>query len=203
MRFDKTVSLTAFIALSVALLAHSLCAQTRPQETFGIEPGQTPVLETSVGYTFIHANAPPGQCGCFSANGGYASVVFHVPRNFAVVADLAAVHANTIGSTSQAITVFNYLFGPRYTFRPVFKRYRPYGQILGGASQEFSSYATLQNPHGAAFSIGGGLSTTLAPHFGWTIFEADWVHSYIPNAQNNLQNDLRISSGFTFRLGPR
>jgi hypothetical protein len=184
-------------------LAQSLFAQTRAQEPFGVEPGQTPVLETSVGYTFIHANAPPGQCGCFSANGGYGSVVFHLPRNFAAVADLAAVHSNTVGATSQSITVFNYLFGPRYTFRPVFKRYLPYGQILGGGSQELSSYATAQNLHGAAFSVGGGLGATLNPHFGWTIFEADWVHSYIPNAQNNLQNDLRISSGFTFRLGPR
>ena len=41
------------------------------------------------------------------------------------------------------------------------------------------------------------------PKCGW-IVEADWVmHSYIPNAQNNLQNNFRISSGFTFRLGPR
>jgi hypothetical protein len=40
-------------------------------------------------------------------------------------------------------------------------------------------------------------------HFSWTIVEADWVQSRLPNAQNNLQNDLRVSSGFTFRLGPR
>jgi hypothetical protein len=203
MRFDKTVSLTAFITLSVALLAQSFSAQARAQETFGLEPGQTPVLETSVGYTYIHANAPPGQCGCFSANGGYGSVVFHMPRNFAVVADLAAVHSGTAGTASQSITVFNYLFGPRYTFRPVFKRYQPYAQILGGGSQELSSYSTVQNISGAAFSVGGGINTTLKPHFGWTIFEADWVHSYIPNAQNNIQNDLRVSSGVTFRLGPR
>jgi hypothetical protein len=56
---------------------------------------------------------------------------------------------------------------------------------------------------GAAFSVGGGVSTTINRHFGWTIVEADWVGSRLPNAQNNLQNDLRISSGFTFRLGPR
>ena len=67
MRYDKTVLLTAFLALSVAL-SHS--AQARAQETFGIESGQTPALEASAGYSFIHANAPPGQCGCFSANGG-------------------------------------------------------------------------------------------------------------------------------------
>lgn len=203
MRFDKTASLTAFILLSVALFAQSLSAQSRPQETFGLEPGQTPVLETSLGYTFIHANAPPGQCGCFSANGGYASIVVHMPRNLAVVADFAAAHTNAVGATTQSITVFNYLFGPRYTFRPIFKRYMLYGQALGGGSQELSSYAAIHNPSGAALSVGGGASTTLNPHFGWTIIEADWVHSFLPNAQNNIQNDLRVSTGFTFRLGPR
>lgn len=99
--------------------------------------------------------------------------------------------------------MFNYLFGPRYRLKPVFKRYVPYAQMLGGGSEEISSYTAVQGVVGAAFSVGGGVSTTINPHFGWTIFEVDWVHSYVPNAQNNLQNDLRVSSGITFRLGPR
>lgn len=199
MRYDKKVLLTALVALSAALSAHIVSAQ----DTFGVDRGETPVLEASAGYTFLHANAPPGQCGCFSANGGYGSLVFNLPRGFGIVADLAAVHTNTVGSTTQSITVFNYLFGPRYRFRPVFKRYIPYAQVLGGGSQELSSYTAVQNVKGAAFSVGGGVSTTLDRHFSWTIFEADWVGSRLPNAQNNLQNDLRVSSGLTFRLGPR
>jgi len=198
MRFDQTVLLTAFVALSA-----TLSAQTLKPETFGIDPDQTPVLETSVGYTFVHANAPPGQCGCFSANGGYASGVINMPRGFSIVADLAAVHASTVGAATQSITIFNYLFGLRYRFRTVSKRFLPYAQVLGGGSQEFSSYTAVQNVSGAAFSVGGGVSTTLNRHFGWTIVEANWVGSRLPNAQNNLQNDLRVSSGFTFRLGPR
>jgi len=127
MRFDKTALLIAFIALSTT--ATSLPAQTRAPEIFGTDPGQTPVLEASAGYTFLHANAPPGQCGCFSANGGYGSVVLNMPRGFSIVADLAAAHATTIGSTAQTITVFNYLFGPRYTFRTVSRRFLPFGQV--------------------------------------------------------------------------
>ena len=198
MRFDKTVLLIAFIALSSTLFA-----QKRPPETFGIDPGQTPAFETSLGYTFLHTNAPPGQCGCFSANGGYGSLAFNTPRGFSIVADLAAAHANTVGTTTQSITVFNYLFGPRYSFRTLSRRFLPYAQVLGGASLEMSSYSAVQGQSGKAFSVGGGVSTTLDPHFGWTIVEADWIHSYLPNAQNNLQNDLRVSTGFTFRLGSR
>ena len=199
MRHDKTLLITAFLALSAALSARAASAQ----RTFGTEPGQTPVLETSAGYTFVHANAPPGLCGCFSANGGYASLAFNLPRGFALVADLAAVHASTVGSTGQNITVFNFLFGPRYSFRAGSSRFTPYAQVLGGGSQELSSYTAVQNVHGAAFSVGGGVTTPVNRHFGWTIVEADWIGSRIPNAQNNLQNDLRISTGFSFRLGPR
>ncbi|MGA1982998.1 MAG: hypothetical protein ABSG84_11005 [Acidobacteriaceae bacterium] len=198
MRFDKTILLTALLALSA-----TVSAQTHAQEPFGLDPGQTPVLETSAGYIFLYANAPPGQCGCFSAFGGYGSAVVNMPHGFGIVADLAAAHTNTVGATTQSITVFNYLFGPRYRFHPFLKRYIPYAQVLGGGSRELSSYTAVQDVGGAAFSAGGGVSTTLYPHLGWTIIEADWVHSYVPNAQNNLQNDLRISTGFTFRLGPR
>ena len=200
MRFGSLVRLTA---LSALLFAASAYGQQRAPEIFGNDRGQTPVLELGAGYTYVHANAPPALCGCFSANGGYGSAVFNLPRGFSLVADLAAVHAGNIGGATQSITVFNYLFGPRYSLRGVSKRFVPYAQVLGGGSEEMSSYTAVQNRMGSAFSVGGGVSTTLRPHFGWTIVEADWFQSRLPNAKNNLQNDVRVSTGFTFRLGPR
>jgi outer membrane immunogenic protein len=200
MRFNTTVLLAATLALLTGL---GVSSRAQAQTIFGTAPGQVPVLETSLGYTFIHANAPPGQCGCFSASGGFGSAVVNMPRGFSIVADLNAIHAGNVGGTSQTITVFNYLFGPRYSMRTLSKRFVPYTQILGGRSQEFSSYAAVGNITGSAFSAGGGVTTVLKPHLGWTIVEADWIQSRISNAQNNLQNDLRISTALTFRLGPR
>ena len=192
MRFDKIVMLTAVIAVPAFLAAHAHAQ----------EAGQIPLFETTLGYTYIHANAPPGQCNCFSANGGFGSAVFNLPRGFSLVADFSAVHASSVSGTTQSVTVFNYLFGPRYSFRTS-SRFLPYVQILGGGSQEFSNYAALKNPRAAAFSVGGGVSTTLNRHFNWTILEADWVQSRLPNAQNNVQNDLRISSAITLHFKPR
>ncbi|HEV2644977.1 MAG TPA: hypothetical protein VGU46_01290 [Acidobacteriaceae bacterium] len=200
MRFDTKVLLTAILALSTGLAAPG---RADAQTIFGTAPGQVPALETSVGYTFIHANAPPGQCGCFSASGGFGSAVVNMPRGFSVVADLNVVHANSIGGATQSLTVFNYLFGPRYSLRTLSKRFTFYGQALGGRSQALSSYATVGTVTGSAFSIGGGVTTVLKPHLGWTIVEADWVQSRLPNAHNNLQNDVRVSTALTFRLGPR
>jgi len=85
--------------------------------------------------------------------------------------------------------------------RTVSKRFVPYVQALGGGALELSNYAVVQNVSGAAFSLGGGVTTTIKPHLGWTIVEADWIGSRVPNAQNNIQNDLRVSTGITFRLG--
>jgi outer membrane immunogenic protein len=200
MRFNSTALYAAILAFSTGL---SVPALGRAQTVFGIAPGQVPVLETSIGYTFIHANAPPGQCDCFSASGGFGSAVFNTGHGFGIVADLNAIHAANIGGTSQSISVFNYLFGPRYSLRTLSERFTPYVQMLGGRSQESSNYAAVGTIAGSAFSVGGGVSTTLKPHLGWTIVEADWIQSRIPNAQNNLQNDLRVSTALTFRLGPR
>jgi outer membrane immunogenic protein len=200
MRFNTTALLTAILALSTGLPA---LGQTHAPTIFGTAPGQVPALETSLGYTFIHANAPPGQCGCFSASGGFGAAVVNLPRGFGAVADLNVVHANNIGGTTQSLTVFNYLFGPRYSLRTLSKRFTYYGQALGGRSQASSSYAAVGSVQGSAFSLGGGVTTVLKPHLGWTIVEADWVESRLPNAHNNLQNDLRVSTALTFRLGPR
>ena len=198
MRFDKTVLLATLIALSA-----TFSAQAYAQEKFGIDPGQTPRLETSLGYMFLHANAPPGKCGCFSANGGYGSAVYNLPRGFGIVADLSGVHASNISGTTQTVTLFNALFGVRYSLRHMSKRYVPFVQALGGSSHESSNYAYVQSVTGAALSLGGGVEATIKPHWGWTIAEADWIHSYLPNAQNNLQNDLRVSTAITFRFGLR
>jgi hypothetical protein len=202
MRFHATALLAALITLSSSVSA-PLFAQARAHEVFGLGPGETPVLEVGAGYTYVHANAPPAQCGCFSANGGYGSAAFSLPHGFSLVADLSAAHASNISNTTQTVTIFHYLFGPRYSLRKGASRFVPYVQALGGGAEEISNYAVVQGVTGAAFSLGGGVSTTLKPHLGFTLVEADWVQSRLPNGQNNLQNDLRVSTGFTFRVGAR
>jgi outer membrane immunogenic protein len=198
MRFNKTALLVALIALPILA-----SAQLRPEPSFGTDPGQTAPAELTAGYIFGHANAPPGQCGCFALNGGFGSLVINAPHGISIVADLAAMHAPHVSGTAQSITVFNYLFGPRYSLRTVSKRFTPYVQVLGGGSEEISNYIFAQNVNGAAFSGGAGVSTILKNHIGWNIAEADWVYSKIPNAQNNHQSYLRVGSAISFRFGPR
>jgi opacity protein-like surface antigen len=177
-------------------------AQTRPATVFGLAPGQTSAIELGFDYTYLHANAPPAQCGCFSMNGGGGSLVINMPHGVSLVADLQAAHASRINGTTQNISIFNYLFGPRYSFRST-SRFTPYGEALVGGSEELSNYAFIQTKNAFAVSVGGGVSRGLTRHLAWNVVELDYIYSRLPNAVNDHQNDLRVSTGITFRFGPR
>jgi len=47
-----------------------------------------PKAEIAVDYSYMRANATPGQCGCFNLNGGSAEVAVHAYRNFSIVGDI-------------------------------------------------------------------------------------------------------------------
>jgi hypothetical protein len=160
-----------------------------------------PRLEFGANYNYFHANAPPGHCGCFMLNGGSATVVYNINSTWAGVADLTLGHANNVNNSGQNITIFDYLFGPRYT-RRMSSRYVPYGQVMLGGAREDVNFEFAINRNAFAVLAGGGVTTKLKNRFGLTLGEVDWIYSRIPNAVNNRQNDLRISTGFTYHFGP-
>jgi len=171
-------------------------------QSFGLDAGQTSVLDAGFGYAYFHANAPPSGCGCFSLNGGYANLVFHSVHGIALVSDLTTAHANNINGTTQNVTVFDYLFGPRVYYHSS-SHFTPYVQVLAGGSEEFSNYTYADGATDFAASGGAGMSARLSRHWGWNIVEGDYVYSRLPNGSNNRQSDLRVSTGIFFRLGQR
>ncbi len=163
MRLDRTRSAMKMAAIkAIALLAVVVppCyagAQVRPATVFGLEPGQTSAFDVGVNYAYVRANAPPAACGCFSMNGGGATLVINMPRGISLVTDLEATHANNLNGTTQSITVFDYLCGPRYSYQSS-SRFTAYAQVLVGGSEELSNYAFVQDSHAFAASGGGGAS---------------------------------------------
>ncbi len=160
-----------------------------------------PRLEYGLNYNYFHANAPPGQCGCFMLNGGSATVVYNITSTWAGVADMTLGHASNVNNTGQNITIFDYLFGPRYT-RRMSSRYVPYGQVMLGGAREDVNFEFTINRNAFAVLAGGGVTTRLKNRLGLTLGEVDWIYSRIPNAVNNRQNDLRIVTGVTYHFGP-
>jgi peptidoglycan-associated lipoprotein len=208
MRFDMTSSTVKAAAIRglvpVMLLAISFSGRaqhTRAGAQFGQEPEETRV-ELGFDYTYFHANAPPALCGCFSLNGGGGNLVINMSRSISLVADLAGAHANNINATTQSISIFDYVFGPRYTYRAA-RRFTPYGQVLVGGSEELSNYAYVHDKSAFAVSAGGSVSRVLSRHIVWNLVEVDYVYSRLPNAVNDHQNNLRVSTGIAFRFGSR
>jgi len=190
----------ARIALLVLLLASPWALHAQGGVLSGTEDISR--LEAGGNYNYFHANAPPGQCGCFGMNGGSGTFLMNVTPKWSAVADIAYAHASNVNGTAQNITIINYLFGPRYT-RRMRSRYVPYGQILFGGAKEDVNFQFTINRQSFGLLGGGGVTTRLKRKFGLTLIEVDYVYTRIPNATNNTQNNLRIVTGVTYHFGAR
>src|SRR5882757_6174102 len=134
--------------------------------------GDIPRLEIGANYNYFHANAPPGQCGCFGLNGGSGTIILNVTPVWSVLADIAYAHANNVDNTQQNITIINYLFGPRYSRRTL-SRFVPYGEVLLGGAKENVNFQFDINRNSFGVLAGGGVTTRLSRRFGLTIGEVD------------------------------
>ena len=167
------------------------------------QSGSSP-LEIGVDYNYVRANGPPGGCGCFSMNGGNAWVGYGFTKSFGAVAEFSAQHAGNINATGEDLTLFSYLFGPRYTLRKS-DRWLPFGQVLLGGAHASGTYEpSLAGGSGSfnSFSMiaGGGLDIGVNSHIGLRAFEGDYYLTRFPNGVNGHQNNLRISAGLIFRF---
>lgn len=196
MRLVQTVVLMILAVMTVTLHGQ---ARSSGSAGYGLEVGDVPRMEVGLNYDYVHANAPPGQCGCFSLNGGSATFTYNFRPSWAAVADVMVAHASNVGATQQNITIVNYLFGPRYSYRN-HTRFVPYGQFLFGGAKEDVNFQFTINRNAFGFATGGGVNTRLSRRWGLTIVQGDWVYTRIPNAKNDRQNDVRISTGVLYRF---
>ena len=188
---------SAALLLVLAALSGILHAQAVPS---GIGREDISRVEIGANYNYFHANAPPGQCGCFGLNGGSGTVIVNLRPAWSGVADIAVAFANNVDNTQQNITIVNYLFGPRYTWRSS-SRFVPYGQILFGGAKENVNFEFTINRNSFGLLGGGGVTTRLSRRFGLTIGDVSYVYTRIPNAKNNTQNNIRVATGITYRFG--
>lgn len=201
-----------FLAVLAIFAQAVACGAARAQD-------ESPKLEVGLDYNYVHANGPPGGCGCFSMNGGNGWVGLRLTNSFSAVGEFSAQHAGNIDNTGEDLTLFSYLFGPRFTLRKS-ERILPFGQVLvGGAHstgtfepspgvgaglRSFSPAAVSGGGSGSfnAFAMvaGGGLDLKVSRHFGIRAFEADYYFTHFPNGVNDHQNNLRIAAGIIFRF---
>jgi outer membrane immunogenic protein len=164
-----------------------------------------PKAEVALEYNYVHTNAPPSGCGCFSMNGGNASAAFGIHGGLAAVGEFSGAHAGNIAPTGGDLTLTSYLFGPRYTYHTDF-RVALFGEALVGLSHASGSLApsnSLSGESSNAFSaaIGGGLDYDAGRVIAIRIVQADYFLTTFANRVNDHQNNLRLGAGIAFHFG--
>jgi outer membrane immunogenic protein len=163
--------------------------------------------EVAGGYTYIRANAPPGQCDCFSMNGGSLSVAQPiVSPKFALVFDATIAHGSGISAGGYNLTLSTFSAGLRY--RPIpNSQWSPFGQVLLGAAHATGSLVSGDTPAASdaslkfASTVGGGLDYWLNNRWSLRVIEADYLYTTYSNRVNNHQNNLRLSIGAAYHFG--
>jgi hypothetical protein len=198
-----------FSIKGLALLAIAIGAAASAAAQSGTPHESIPQAEIAVGYSYMRANATPGQCGCFNLNGGSAEAGLHVYRNFSVVADITGDHAGTTSVAGQSLSLLSYTGGPRFSYplrRAQRTRITPFVQGLVGAVHGFdapfpNSAGTLNNSANAlAVLVGGGVDIAVSRRFAIRAVQVDYGLNHLPNNANNSENSLRVATGVVFRI---
>jgi hypothetical protein len=198
-----------FSIKGLAVLAIAIGAAASAAAQSGNSHGGIPKAEIAVDYSFMRANATPGQCGCFNLNGGSAEFAIHLYRNFSAVADITGDHAGTTSVSGQSLSLLSYTGGPRFSYpvRPSQRtRITPFVQGLVGTVHGFDApfpngSGTLSNSANAlAILVGGGIDIAVSHRFAIRAVQVDYGLNHLPDNANNSENLLRISTGVIFRI---
>lgn len=188
-----------------------------------------PKMETFLGYNFVRFNPNSDFFPSFNANGGGGQFVYNVNKWFGGVIDLGAVTKGSLQGFDIDTTVFNFVAGPRFTYRN-HTRFTPYVQVLfGGAYSTASAPVSLfpaegqvippgiilppdvpittrlvASHTGFAMFAGGGLDIKVSKHIAVRPIGADYYLTRLPSLVTGdvtNRNNFRYSAGVNFLLG--
>jgi hypothetical protein len=170
----------------------------------GGESSEIAPLEISFAYSYLRANANPGQCGCFNLNGGSAEAALHLYRGFSAVADFTGDSTTNVNNGGQGLSLISFTAGPRFSLL-FHRKVAPFAQGLFGAVHGFNSYFPVvagptSNATDFAMIAGGGFDVRIARHVAIRPIEADYFLTRLPNGINGAQNNLRLSAGIVVRF---
>jgi outer membrane immunogenic protein len=158
-------------------------------------------------YDWVHTNAAPGGCGCFSLNGGAIMSSWDMTQHWALVAGFSDEYSGDAFSTGKPLTLTSYLGGASYHLRPTWKGPHtpaPFARVLLGSARA-SGWVTGSGSASFAFAarVGGGVDIPLTPHIAVRALEADYYVTQFPNLVNDHQNNLLFGAGVVFGWGAR
>jgi hypothetical protein len=170
----------AFLAVTATSATSS--AQVAPRwEIFG-------------GYSYRNFDSPTiGYASRSNLNGFNIEPTFNLNTQWSIVADVS-------GQYGSQLTVYNFLFGPQYSWRKEKSKFFVNG-LFGKGQNTVNIKTETRNGFesvGLAVAAGGGYDRDLTPRFTLRVVEADYVHTHTFDAS---QNDVRVSTGLIFHFG--
>jgi peptidoglycan-associated lipoprotein len=194
----RALAITVAITL---LTAGGASAQQTTTDGGSPDPSR---FDLAAGYSLIRANAPPGQCGCFTMNGGFAGGQLNLSPWLGVAGEVSIGHANNISALGQNLTLTTFMGGPRISW----PRHRavPFGEFLVGGAHGGDSYfptsvSSVASASSFAYAAGGGIDVNLNHRFAIRAFDARLLHTSLPNGVNGSQRQLQIGVAVVMHFG--
>lgn len=181
-----------------ACMLSALCAWGQAHTSLPNAP-----LEVAVDFQAMRANTVPGAN--FWTQGGGVQAAARITRHWGLSADFSGQHTGTMPGSSAGLDLITVLFGPRYTLTLPHRRFRIYGQALGGAAHGSNSVfphsqGTTSSASGVAMLVGGGVDYPISRHLAVRALDAAWLRTTFLNGTTTVQNNLRLGAGLVFRF---
>jgi outer membrane immunogenic protein len=159
--------------------------------------------DAAVAYQWVRTNAAPGDCGCFSLNGGGISGSWNIHGDWSIATEFSSEFRASLSPTQNSLTVTSFLAGARYRVpQPWIKgvhRPQPFAQFLIGPAHAGGGEAGVADgTYAFASRLGGGIDVPLKSNFDVRAFQVDWFRTQFANAKNDRQNNLLISVGLVY-----
>jgi hypothetical protein len=152
------------------------------------------------GYASIRSTASPLKCGCFTADGGNGSLVYHLTDYFGVAGDGARVWAPSSGR-QEGLNLTTYLGGPQVSAL-VLGHFLPFGHFLLGKAQADGTTSQRAAGSTSAFADawGGGLDLVVNQDTSVRLAEIDEETTHFHEAVGERQSNLRLVFGVVFHF---
>jgi outer membrane immunogenic protein len=198
------MTMKARLAFLLAVLASGAASAHAQSVPAGTRP-ETGNAEIAFDYSYLHTNAPPGGCGCFSMNGFAIQVGFPVNRRgWSLVGDLGWETNRNVLNTGSAFHLASFDVGTRY--RLIKGGWEPFAEVMAGGIQATGGYSriavTASDSATLSFAgvAGGGLDRRVGRYLALRLVEADYFVTTFDNGSNNHQNNLRVTAGLALRF---
>ncbi|HET8921677.1 MAG TPA: outer membrane beta-barrel protein [Candidatus Acidoferrum sp.] len=150
---------------------------------------ETPKAELFGGYEYLHLN--PGGRGC---HGGGGNLAYNLNNWVGAVGDFGICKETGLPSGLSAHD-FNYLFGPRVSYRELGKL-TPFAQILFGGHHLGTNVGSSNS---FAFTLGGGADYKFTDHVAFR-GQVEYLHTHFGGVG---QDNTRVEAGIVYRWGGR